>query len=568
MPIFAGVLHNDAMTKVISKRKQNGEVFTPADLANFLASRMAAYINYNKTLKVCDPACGDGALLYAISNKLSAHHQNISITGYDKDCEYLRNAKELIISSYPNIESSFELKDFIESPAENSLFTSFVKFDAIIGNPPYVRTQALGNEKAQIIAKQYGLSGKVDLYFPFLINMTECLNEGGILGVITSNRYLTTKSGESIRKYLLEHYDVLEIIDLGDTKLFDAAVLPAIFIGRKNESAKKNTGGKFYKIYENLTGEPPVMSKQNIYDVLNSEESGCYQVGKSSYMYSVGTFIMPITNTAIWHMNTNQEQRWVDTIKANTCFYVGDRFGVKVGVKSCADEVFLEPSYYTASDRPEEVFFRDMISQENISPWIISDKLSKVIYPHFDDNGEKSVLKLDEYPKAASFFAKHEMRLKSRSYLMKSNRLWYEYWVPQNATLWKYPKLIFPDISAEPRFAIDKSGAIVNGNCYWIYASNEEDLNLLYLIAGVANSNLMIKYHDLCFNNKLYNGRRRYLSQYIEKYPVPDPNTIYAHKIIDIVKRLHSHVEDSEYNYLLSALNENVNLAFQSSLSS
>ena len=107
----------------------------------------------------------------------------------------------------------------------------------------------------------------------------------------------------------------------------------------------------------------------------------------------------------------------------------------------------------------------------------------------------------------------------------------------------------------------------MNGNCYWIYASNEEELNLLYLIAGIANSNLMVKYHDLCFNNKLYNGRRRYISQYIEKYPIPNPNTIYARKIIEIAKKLHSHVPECEYNNLISVLNETVDLAFHIPLS-
>ena len=58
--------------------------------------------------------------------------------------------------------------------------------------------------------------------------MTNALKKGGILGVITSNRYISTKSGSDIRKYLLDNYEIIEIIDLGDTKLFDAAVLPAI----------------------------------------------------------------------------------------------------------------------------------------------------------------------------------------------------------------------------------------------------------------------------------------------------------------------------------------------------
>jgi len=58
----------------------------------------------------------------------------------------------------------------------------------------------------------------------------------------------------------------------------------------------------------------------------------------------------------------------------------------------------------------------------------------------------------------------------------------------------------------------------------------------------------MAIYHDLCFNNKLYSGRRRYLSQYIEKYPIPDPNKDSSKKIIEIVKRLNK----------MSALNEDV----------
>ena len=35
------------------------------------------------------------------------------------------------------------------------------------------------------------------------------MKQGGIVGVITSNRYLTTKSGSCIRKFLLENYDFI-----------------------------------------------------------------------------------------------------------------------------------------------------------------------------------------------------------------------------------------------------------------------------------------------------------------------------------------------------------------------
>jgi hypothetical protein len=150
------------------------------------------------------------------------------------------------------------------------------------------------------------------------------------------------------------------------------------------------------------------------------------------------------------------------------------------------------------------------------------------------------VFDLAKYPQAAQYLNQHRNQLESRDYLIQAGRKWYEMWVPQNPELWKYPKLVFPDISVEARFSYDESGAIVNGNCYWIVSQSEDEKDLLLLIQGVANSSLMAQYHDLCFNNKLYSGRRRYLSQYIEKYPVPDPENHFSKRIVEIVKELNS----------------------------
>ena len=58
------------------------------------------------------------------------------------------------------------------------------------------------------------------------------------------------------------------------------------------------------------------------------------------------------------------------------------------------------------------------------------------------------------------------------------------------------------------------------------------------MIMGIANSRLMESYHDSKFNNKLYNGKRRYLSQYVEQYPLPDPSSEDSQKIIILVKNL------------------------------
>ena len=526
------------MKKETTKIKKEGATFTPSNLAVFLAEKIHSYLpNENKVWKVCDPACGNGSLLLAMGELLNDKGLDFELYGSDNNAEYVDETTKILSKHFSNHVIKIEEKDFVEEKCDN-LFSNNISTDIFIANPPYVRTQILGEEKSQSISKKFKLSGRVDLYYPFLMNMTAALNEGGIIGVITSNRFLTTKSGSDIRQFLLENYDILEIIDLGDTKLFDAAVLPSIFIGRKNTFNPHTKRAKFTKIYEATDDfNDKALKCDSIYEVLRKEKSNLYILPNKKYNLTIGFFQEPQEKNGIWHMNTMEESEWVENIRRKSIGTIGDFFRVKVGVKSCADNVFFNNNW-EKDEKPEDIVMRKIISQENISQWNISDNLQEVIYPHTVVDGKKVVIDITQYPKTLSYFQKHSEELKNRKYLAKANRKWYEYWVPQNPLLWDKTKIVFADISSTPRFAIDSNGSIVNGNCYWIVAEKEDDKDILFLIAALANSKLMEKYHDLCFNNKLYSGKRRYLSQYVEKYPIPNINHPSCQKIISLVKEI------------------------------
>ena len=530
--------------------KNSGATFTPTPLADFLSDKILQHFEtIPGKCTILDPACGTGVLLASISTKIN-NSFNFKLMGYETNADYLIEARKNLSSFLSNTQYLIEHRDFLEAsgPCMKNLFSCAVNSeisDIVIAKPPYVRTQILGAEKSQQLAKLYNLRGKVDLYYPFLIGMTNLLKKGGFIGVITSNRYLTTKSGAEIRKFLLENYDVLEVIDLGDTKLFEAAVLPAIFIGRKKFNKKYNAlSCRFVKIYEKLHSfqNNSVTKINTVYDILKEKHSGVYSANDNRvYDYSIGTLIHPKIKTDIWQMTNDCENKWIDKIRQNTDFYIGDKFKVRVGIKSCADNVFLSGNWDHETMQLENSFFKPLISRENIERWTCKiSEYSKVLYPHYSENGKRSVHDLTKYPKVALYLNKHRKQLEGRKYLIQARRKWYEFWVPQNPELWNFPKLVFPDISIDARFSYDESGAVVNGNCYWIVARDQKEKELLMLVQGVANSSLMAKYHDLCFNNKLYSGRRRYLSQYIEKYPMPDPENKYSRQIIDIVKLLNT----------------------------
>lgn len=556
---------SDKKMKDFSVIKKTGATFTPSRLAGYLSSKLMSYCGDLSNKIVVDPACGEGSLLISIAERTNLNIEKL--VGFDTNKEYLfqtqKKLKKIGIRNY-------ELKgdDFLEiSSKQNDLFynDSFFEYaDVIIANPPYVRTQNLGSEKSKQIAKRFNLTGKVDLYYPFLIGMTNILKKGGFLGVITSNRYLTTKSGSDIRKFLLDNYDILEVIDLGDSQLFDAAVLPAILIGKKKTSkAHLQPACKFVKIYETQSSSKLLTKTvDSIYDILISNVTGTYQVGGKFFDYTTGILTHSPNKADVWKMTNDTENQFIDSIQKHAYCYVQDKFKVRVGIKSCADKVFMNPGLN--SDIPtERELFKPMISRENIHRWSCdSSTLMKVLYPHYDKNGDRYVYDIDRYPITKEYLLKHKEQLEGRSYLTSSGRKWYEMWVPQNPALWKYPKIVFPDISVEAQFAYDESGAIVNGNCYWIVAENDNEKELLLLIQGVANSDLMRTYHDLCFNNKLYSGRRRYLSQYVEKYPIPNPNNDYSKNIVKIVKELNAMVDTSAHTYLIQDLNKNVRRAF------
>lgn len=545
--------------------KKTGATFTPSKLADYLSNKLIGYYGDLSNKIVLDPACGDGSLLISIAEQTDSNSEKL--VGFDTNKEYIaqtkKNLTEIGVSNY-----EIENEDFLEiSNKQNDLFSSnslSEYADIIIANPPYVRTQNLGSEKSKQIAKDFNLTGKVDLYYPFLIGMTNVLKKGGILGVITSNRYLTTKSGADIRKFLLDNYDILEVIDLGDSQLFEAAVLPAIFIGRKKASKTQlQSICKFIKIYETHdSSERMTETVGSVYDILSNDTTGIYRVGEKVFDYVSGILTHSSNKTDIWKMTNETENQFIDIIHKNTYCYVRDKFKVRVGIKSCADNVFLNPNLNSDISSEQELF-KPMISRENIQRWSCdSSDLMKVLYPHYDKNGGRYVYDIDKYPITKEYLLKYKEQLEGRSYLISAGRKWYEMWVPQNPALWKFPKIVFPDISVEAQFAYDESGAILNGNCYWIVAKNDTEKDLLLLIQGVANSELMSTYHDLCFNNKLYSGRRRYLSQYVEKYPIPNPNTNYSKNIVRIVNELNATKDINSCSALVQELNKNVRHAF------
>lgn len=536
--------------------KANGVHYTPPELAEFLAEAVAERLSVARDeLKILDPACGAGSLLFALYQALPFPlRKRVVLCGYETDGEALRQAEKLL-SEGTTAEVILEQRDFLEirgidvdsCGGQRSLFDHvdpavLRQFDAVIANPPYVRTQVLGSAAAQELARRFGLTGRVDLYHAFTKAMANVLKSGGVLGLLTSNRFLTVKSGASLRHLLRTEFDLEAIFDLGDTKLFNAAVLPVIVVGRKQRASGASC--KFHRIYEyrpNGKADLPVQRRGSILEALGDHKvQGLVSTKKGTFNIERGVLQTTGDDQDAWSLSTADYRAWLSQVDSRRSYWFQDVATIRVGIKTTADEVFIREDWGSlpAGMQPEAELLRPLITHHETERWIPASPRRKVLYPHIVENGERIAVRLKDYPRAAAYLESHKTRLSQRRYLIESGRKWHEIWVPQNPNDWARPKIVSPDICESSRFCFDSSGAVINGDCYWITLRPGFELDWLFLLLAVANSSFVTRYYDIAFHNKLYSGRRRFMTQYLKKFPLPRLDTPLARRIVQNVNEL------------------------------
>jgi type II restriction/modification system DNA methylase subunit YeeA len=115
-------------------------------------------------------------------------------------------------------------------------------FDVVIGNPPYVRQEAIKEQK-EALSKIYKVAnGTADLYVYFYELALNMLKPNGLKGFICSNKFFRAKYGENLREYILQNTTILQIADFNGVKIFeDATVDSAITIFQKTKSDNNST---------------------------------------------------------------------------------------------------------------------------------------------------------------------------------------------------------------------------------------------------------------------------------------------------------------------------------------
>jgi len=112
-------------------------------------------------------------------------------------------------------------------------------FDAVVGNPPWVRQESLGAIKRVLKARYQTYEGMADLSVFFLEQAQRLVRAGGRVAFVLPNKFFKSDYGEALRTFLANQTWIESVTDFGHNKnLFpDADVFPCVLVTRRPDPA-------------------------------------------------------------------------------------------------------------------------------------------------------------------------------------------------------------------------------------------------------------------------------------------------------------------------------------------
>ena len=156
------------------------------------------------------------------------------------------------------------------------------KFDLIIGNPPYVKTEDMiklqDKKEVQAYKSKYYVAYKqFDKYFLFIQRAVDLVKDDGTVCYIVPNKFINNVAGEKIRELISENKYLKMFIDFNYQQVFkDKTIYSSIIL--LNKSKEENFEYSYINSYE----EWIINNKSNIYT-----EISCNEIDKNPWILSM-----------------------------------------------------------------------------------------------------------------------------------------------------------------------------------------------------------------------------------------------------------------------------------------
>lgn len=191
-----------------SAQKLRGGYYTPSDLAAFIGK----WVTTPRTKQILEPSCGDGVFLEALG---STSTQPLTIKAFEIDAAEAQKARSR--STRPHIKTRIFASDFL-GWALGELHKGSEHFDAVVGNPPFIRYQYLPDSfqiRAECIFRHLGcrFTRHTNAWVPFILACVALLRPGGRLGMVVPAELMHVMHAQPLRSYLVTQCARVVVID-------------------------------------------------------------------------------------------------------------------------------------------------------------------------------------------------------------------------------------------------------------------------------------------------------------------------------------------------------------------
>lgn len=375
-------------------------------------------------------------------------------------------------------------------------------FDIVIGNPPYIQLQnehgKLGKFYEHCGYETFNSTG--DIYCLFYERGNNLLRRGGTLCYITSNKWMRAAYGENLRRYLTEQTDPYQLIDFGETHVFESAtVMTNILIFHHGENKHKLMATQ---IGYDFT-DPATLSQYVV-----SHAIPCVYAGDETWI------IMPQQQRAIKHKVEAQGtplKDWDITINRGILTGYDTAFFV---IAAQRQEILNNCQTDDERQRTEKII-RPMLRGKDIRAYGTQWRKTQLYLINMHNGVKPNIgrIHIEDYPAVKAHLDKFYDKLANRG-----DKGTTPYNLRNCAYLQEFdrPKIVYPETTRFMPFFLDMNEKyLLNKTCFFLRGKH-----LGYLIAFLNSS--MFKY---CFREcfpTLFGGARGIKKDTMIEIPVKD----------------------------------------------
>ncbi|MCL5959453.1 MAG: Eco57I restriction-modification methylase domain-containing protein, partial [Chloroflexi bacterium] len=382
-------------------------------------------------------------------------------------------------------------------------------FDAVIGNPPYLRIQTM-KEWAPLEVEYYkrrylsASRGNYDIYVVFVEQGLSLLNGQGRLGFILPHKFFNAQYGLSIRELVAKAKYLDEVVHFGDQQVFGGATTYTclLFLDKK--------GGRHCRY-----------TKVN--DLIEWRNTG---------KAVKGTITGDAITGAEWNFSVGRERMILKKLDA-MAVRLGHVAHIFVGTQTSADDVFVldechsDDNYIRGVSRSlgreaivEAGCTRPFLRGRQIRRYEPLETNSRLVCPYHISDQACSLLTEDEmsreHPLTLAYLRANRAQLAARENGRFRNEHWYAFGYPKSMPLFRQPKIVVPDYNNVASFTLDSGGQFFKTG-YGVILK-DESLSQMYVL-GLLNSQLLFQYL-LSVGTTLRGGYVRFWTQFIKQVPI------------------------------------------------